>query len=218
MNVHFAGLIPFFDFIVSINGKHLALEYESISIINQNINKNVLLSVFNSRTEKLRDVVLVPSNTWGGAGSAGITVRYCTYNQANEHVWHVLDVHENSPALKAGLEPFTDYIVGTPEVLFTSSDDFHTFIEVNNEQSVPIYVYSTKSDRVRLVDITPNKKWGGNGFLGCDIGYGVLHRVPSLPQNPPTPVTTPTVTTPNIKTSEKPNPFKEEDMDHYGQI
>lgn len=28
------------------------------------------------------------------------------------------------------------------------------------------------------VTLTPNSAWGGEGCLGCDIGYGYLHRIP----------------------------------------
>ena len=31
------------------------------------------------------------------------------------------------------------------------------------------------------VSITPNSDWGGDGSLGCGIGYGYLHRIPSIP-------------------------------------
>lgn len=31
------------------------------------------------------------------------------------------------------------------------------------------------------VSITPNTDWGGDGSLGCGIGYGYLHRIPSKP-------------------------------------
>lgn len=30
----------------------------------------------------------------------------------------------------------------------------------------------------REVTIKPNTKWGGDGSLGCGIGYGYLHRIP----------------------------------------
>jgi len=26
--------------------------------------------------------------------------------------------------------------------------------------------------------LTPNSAWGGEGSLGCGIGYGYLHRIP----------------------------------------
>ena len=43
---------------------------------------------------------------------------------------------------------------------------------------IRLYVYSASSDNVRLVTMTPNDEWGGNGCLGCDVGYGLLHRIP----------------------------------------
>ncbi len=33
-------------------------------------------------------------------------------------------------------------------------------------------------DAVREVLLTPNSAWGGEGSLGCGIGYGYLHRIP----------------------------------------
>lgn len=37
--------------------------------------------------------------------------------------------------------------------------------------------------------LTPNSEWGGEGSLGCGIGYGYLHRIPAkkpkiVPQDP----------------------------------
>ena len=29
------------------------------------------------------------------------------------------------------------------------------------------------------VSLTPNSDWGGEGSLGCGIGYGYLHRLPA---------------------------------------
>ena len=39
------------------------------------------------------------------------------------------------------------------------------------------YVYNTETDHCREVSITPNGAWGGDGSLGCGIGYGYLHRL-----------------------------------------
>jgi GRASP55/65 PDZ-like domain len=36
----------------------------------------------------------------------------------------------------------------------------------------------TEEDACREVTIKPNSKWGGEGSLGCGIGYGYLHRIP----------------------------------------
>ena len=39
------------------------------------------------------------------------------------------------------------------------------------------------------VTITPNGAWGGEGSLGCGIGYGYLHRIPieEIPHQPTVP-------------------------------
>ena len=43
-----------------------------------------------------------------------------------------------------------------------------------------LYVYNTAFDVVREVKITPNQGWGGEGLLGCELGYGVVHRLPRV--------------------------------------
>merc|ERR1712032_601498 len=55
----------------------------------------------------------------------------------------------SSPAEMAGLRQYSDYIIG--------ADSVHC----------------------REVSITPNGAWGGEGSLGCGIGYGYLHRIPT---------------------------------------
>lgn len=48
------------------------------------------------------------------------------------------------------------------------------------------------SDNVREVTLTPNSSWGGDGCLGCDIGYGYLHRIPlSVDRSKPTDLSSP---------------------------
>ena len=39
-------------------------------------------------------------------------------------------------------------------------------------------MYNFDLDTVREVLLTPNSAWGGEGSLGCGIGYGYLHRIP----------------------------------------
>jgi hypothetical protein len=39
-------------------------------------------------------------------------------------------------------------------------------------------VYNHEYDVTRLVTITPRRGWGGEGALGCTLGYGALHRLP----------------------------------------
>ncbi len=121
---------------------------------------------------------MTPSDSWGGSGLAGIfldqlkyskllglSIRFCSFDQATENVWHVLDIYQNSPASAAGLQPRTDYIVGSPEVILNDQEDFFTMIDVYEKKvkPLPLYVYSTNTDSIRLVHISPNKNWGGTG-------------------------------------------------------
>jgi hypothetical protein len=42
-----------------------------------------------------------------------------------------------------------------------------------------LYVYNNEYDVTREVTIHPSREWGGEGALGCVLGYGALHRLPA---------------------------------------
>ncbi len=172
-----AGLVPFFDFIVSV-GNVLLEEEDSklVDALQQNVGRPLTLGVYSSRSETVRFVELVPRNDWGGIGLLGVSIRFNSLKNAEEQVWHVEQVYDNSPAQKAGLVAMTDYIVGTPDVLFSDEEDLYMLLR--QATTVPLYVYSTVSDDIRIVNVSPNGNWGGNGVLGCELGYGLLHRIP----------------------------------------
>uniref|UniRef100_A0A8C2BJY1 Golgi reassembly stacking protein 1b n=1 Tax=Cyprinus carpio TaxID=7962 RepID=A0A8C2BJY1_CYPCA len=173
-----AGLEPFFDFILSIG--HTRLNKESgllKDLLKANVEKPVKLEVYSSKVMRVRELEVVPSNMWGGQGLLGASVRFCSFQGANHNVWHVLDVEVNSPAQLAGLKPYSDYIVGADQVL-QESEDFFSLIEASEGKALKLLVYNTQSDRCREVLITPNGAWGGEGSLGCGVGFGYLHRIP----------------------------------------
>lgn len=64
-------------------------------LLKANAEKAVKLEVYNIKTMKMREVEVIPSNMWGGQGLLGASVRFCSFQGANEHVWHVL-VRQNS--------------------------------------------------------------------------------------------------------------------------
>lgn len=125
----------------------------------------------------LKEVTLVPSKMWGGQGVLGVSIRFCSFDRANENVWHILDVQANSPASLAGLRSNADYIIGSDSHL-TEPEDLFTLIESSENKQLKLYVYNFDLDAVREVLLTPNSAWGGDGALGCGIGYGYLHRIP----------------------------------------
>jgi len=173
-----AGLEAFFDFIVCIGKTRLNQDNDTLKdLLKINVEKEISMTVYSSKTKMVREIFITPSNTWGGQGLLGISIRFCSFEGANENVWHILQVEGNSPAEQAGLRSHTDYIIGADSVLHESEDLF-TLIEAHEGRQLKLYVYNTETDHCREVMITPNGAWGGDGSLGCGIGYGYLHRIP----------------------------------------
>ncbi|KAI5166327.1 Golgi Reassembly-Stacking Protein 1 [Manis pentadactyla] len=216
-----AGLEPHFDFIITIGHSVLSpqnKENDTLkALLKANVEKPVKLQVFSTKTMKVREVEVVPSNMWGGQGLLGASVRFCSFRRASEHVWRVLrtgscmlpgrqlpcppgpvarpgsalsqDVEPSSPDSLAGLRPYTDYVVGSDQIL-QESEDFFSLIESHEGRLLKLMVYSSESDSCWEVTVTPNAAWGGEGSLGCGIGYGYLHRIPTQPpshKKPPRP-------------------------------
>lgn len=173
-----AGLEPFFDFIVSVENQRLDQDNDTLKdALKANVEKPVKLLVYSSKTRCVRDASITPSNLWGGQGLLGVSIRFCSFDGAAENVWHVLDVNPNSPSDIAGLRPHTDYIIGADTVLH-DTEDFFNLIGQHEGKALKLYVYNSETDGCREVTITPNGGWGGEGSIGCGIGYGYLHRIP----------------------------------------
>ncbi|KAI9146115.1 GRASP55/65 PDZ-like domain-containing protein [Paraphysoderma sedebokerense] len=171
---HKAGLEPYFDFIVAVNDQRFPGESTILTdTIKGSINKDVKLTVFNSKNQSYRDVILVPY-FWREPkdGLIGCSIRFCDYNGASEHVWHVVEVLKNSPAESAGLQPNSDYIVGCPDVLLYSQNDFFKLIQERAAQNQPVrmFVYSSTTDSIREILLLPNTNWGGEGLIGAQLG------------------------------------------------
>eukprot|EP00041_Stephanoeca_diplocostata_P016768 m.331467 g.331467 ORF g.331467 m.331467 type:complete len:477 (+) comp20478_c0_seq1:123-1553(+) len=174
-----AGLEGFFDFILAVND--IRLEYDSNTLkveCEKNMDKPVKLTVYSTKNQDVRDVQLTPTQTWGGSGLLGVSIRFASFDGASENVWHILDVAPGSPAEKAQFIPQTDYIIAADSVL-DDRDDLFALIERENGREVHFYVYNAITDTCRDVTVVPNDQWGGDGCLGCGIGYGYLHRIPS---------------------------------------
>lgn len=179
-----AGLEPLFDFIISIGNTRLNQENDMLKdLLKANVEKPVRMEVYSTKTLRIRELEVIPNNMWGGQGLLGASVRFCSFQGANENVWHVLDVEPNSPAALAGLTEHSDFIVGADQVL-QDSEDFFSLIESHEGKPLKLLVYNVEIDKCREVVVTPNGAWGGEGSLGCGIGYGYLHRIPAQHDSP----------------------------------
>ncbi|GAA6011171.1 hypothetical protein JCM10207_005524 [Rhodosporidiobolus poonsookiae] len=185
-----AGLEPFFDFIVGAGGRQIGDEIDALTDVLENSEgRQVPLQVYSTKRKELRDVYVVPSRTWSSEGAPGgqvdgqpsllgLSLRLCNPAHALEQVWHVLEILEGSPAQSAGLVPFGDWIVGYAGGVLRGEGDFYDVVESHVDKPLRLFVYNSDYDVTREAILVPNRSWGGEGLLGCGVGYGLLHRIP----------------------------------------
>jgi len=171
------GLVPYFDVVTHVNGMRLNSNQASLlTMITEGTPTK--LTILNYPQSKSREVTVVPSRGWGGNGLLGLVLRFDCYENADADVIHVLEVYDSSPAQKAGLQPTSDYLLGTAEIAFKGYDHLDYFLEHFDNKPTSMFVFNSQTYRVREAIITPNRKWGGQGSLGCNLGIGLLHRLP----------------------------------------
>lgn len=86
-----AGLEAFFDFIVAIESTRLDQDNDTLKdLLKAGLDKEVKMMVYSSKTQSVREVSIIPSTTWGGQGLLGVSIRFCSFEGANENVWHIL--------------------------------------------------------------------------------------------------------------------------------
>ena len=95
-------------------------------------------------------------------------------------VWHITSILPNSPAAVAGLQFQADYIIGAPNAFLSSEAAISELAEDYIGRELTLYVYNRMGNVTREVKITPNRGWGGEGLLGCELGFGPLHRLPKV--------------------------------------
>ena len=72
----------------------------------------------------------------------------------------------NSPADVAGLLPYGDYVIGSPEGLVRGESGLGELIEDFVDRPLRLIVYNHEYNVTRPVTITPSRGWGGEGALG----------------------------------------------------
>lgn len=108
----------------------------------------------------------------------GATIRLEAYTDAHNNILAVTNVFHGGPSSNAGIESDQDFIIGTREMSFTSLDEFAKYVQVNEGQEIRLFLYSKMTEKVREVALTPNRKWGNKGLLGCDVSFGYLNKIP----------------------------------------
>ncbi|GAA5982783.1 hypothetical protein JCM10908_006786 [Rhodotorula pacifica] len=188
-----AGIEPFFDFVVGAGGQQIGDEIDYLTdVLEQNEGAELPLQIYSTKRKEVREVYVIPSRNWSSAavpgGEAGmvdgqpsllgLSLRVCNPQYALDQVWHVLEILEGSPAQSAGLVPFGDWIIGYAGGVLRGEGDFYDVVEAHVDKPLRLFVYNSDYDVTREAILVPNRSWGGEGLLGCGVGYGLLHRIP----------------------------------------
>ncbi|KAF1920355.1 golgi reassembly stacking protein-like protein [Ampelomyces quisqualis] len=176
-------LEPWFDFIIGINGRTIDNPDPALfaTEVRNCAGQTVSLGVFSGKGQKIREVYIsIPADN----PTLGISLQWSPLTLA-EDVWHILDVAPNSPADVAGLLPYGDYVIGSPEGLVRGESGLGELVEDFLNRPLRLIVYNHEYDVTRPVTITPSRGWGGEGALGCVLGFGALHRIPPSLEEPP---------------------------------
>lgn len=171
-------LDPWFDFIIGINGHNIDNPDPTLfstEISNCSPGSTISLGIYGAKGQAIREIyITVPP----AGASLGLSLQWAPLSTVDE-VWHILDVIPNSPGDVAGLLPYSDYVIGSPEGPVFGDAGLGHLIEGFLERPLRLFVYNQEYDVTRLVTLTPTKTWGGEGALGCVLGYGALHRIPA---------------------------------------
>ncbi|KFZ10811.1 hypothetical protein V502_07919 [Pseudogymnoascus sp. VKM F-4520 (FW-2644)] len=168
---------PWFDFIVGINGR--MIEDSDPNLFAQEVRNcaggTVTLGLWSAKGQRTRTLHIPISPD---SPTLGISLQHAPLSTVAT-IWHILDVPANSPADLAGLLPYSDYILGTPEGILHGEAGLGELVEDHIGRPLRLYVYNNEYDVTREVTIQPSRDWGGEGALGCVLGYGALHRIPA---------------------------------------
>ncbi|KAL8414732.1 hypothetical protein RB594_005808 [Gaeumannomyces avenae] len=193
---------PWFDFVVGINGR--MIDNPDPRLFAQEVRNcaggTVTFGLWSAKGQRARALhIPVPADT----ASLGLTLQW-TPLSAVSNIWHVLDVPANSPADQAGLLPYSDYILGSPDGVLLGEGGLGELVEEHIDRPLSVYVYNHEYDVTRLLSIQPSRDWGGQGALGCVLGYGALHRLPA-PLNEPVEAPGETMFDGGAATADQPN-------------
>lgn len=202
-------LQSYFDYIVGINDDPIPLisnqhgyfypDYNQITqIFNAHCNNTLKLNVWSAKggtfrdeymsvlskdETKLEDVSLSSLSIKDSEHSfqpLGFRVQWCPLI-ASTFTYHILNLNiEQGPAALAGLISDEDYIIGCQDGLLATGGEtlLQDIVRSRANHDLILYVYNKVHDCVRPITV----QIGGEGRLGCNVGSGFLHRIPTAVQ------------------------------------
>lgn len=196
-------LQSFFDYIIGIDDQPLPLsqnqhgylypDFGSITrLLNAACGSSVKLNLWSGkggvyrdeyiRVERKKNVEDVPLDgsrdvVFQEFDALGFAVQWTPLTAAT-YTYHVLELSDpTGPAAQAGFVPQEDYVVGCQEGLLATGGEtlLQDILRSHAGQDLVLYVFNAVSDCIRPVTVHV----GHDGRLGCNMGYGFLHRIPA---------------------------------------
>lgn len=225
-------LQSFFDYIVGINDDPVPMisnqhgyfypDYNRITqILNSSANGTLKLNVWSAKGGTFRDEYIhvlpkdeskleeVSLSSESGRESErafqplGFKVQWSPLIAAT-FTYHILNINSRAgPAAQAGLIPDEDYIIGCQDGLLATGGEtlLQDIVRSRANHELQLYVYNMAHDCVRPITV----HIGGDGRLGCNVGYGFLHRIPTVIKSAPAPEQQPIQAQDNLATDLEPN-------------
>ncbi|CCF59159.1 hypothetical protein KAFR_0G01250 [Kazachstania africana CBS 2517] len=178
-------------------------DYNAIfQILNDSLNSTVKLSIWSAKGGVFRDVYLqVPTKNVNQLEDVSLSTINDNGNQnhtaklfsdlgfkvqwtpliASTFTYHVLQLNiPDGPAQQAGLIADEDYIIGCQDGLLATGGEtlLQDIVRSRANHDLVLYVYNKTCDCVRPITV----RIGPDGRLGCGVGYGFLHRIPTVKQ------------------------------------
>jgi len=183
-----AGLKELEDFIIP-PPEFSHNEYELREYLNQSLEKEIDLKIYNLTKRDFYYVKVTPSLNWKNSDKGCLGAQICFENFLNAqfNLLRVIKVISGSLSEKIGLIPNEDYIVGVKpknDRIFTLNSSegtdpivlFTNVLRSNMKKDIDLYVYnSIKGAKNIKVNVTLKN----NEVFGCDIIYGDGHEFPS---------------------------------------
>ena len=203
---HRCGLLPYFDFILSVDDMPLDAENKHLfpAHIGRKVdNEEVDLKVYNLKVKQSRNVSLALGRSSSGQGEMGCSITWNSVENAEQCVWHVTSVASESAAAQAGILSERHFLLGMeilslveeksrPMMLFSKPSDFRERLEKWSAQRIRLLpkcheksgkilflVYDTITNTISEVCLVLQ-----DISLGIDVGNGYMHSIPVSTQLP----------------------------------
>ena len=110
---HAAGLLPFFDFIIGVDGVAIGEDGPFFKEhLKSHLQQSMVLEVYDTKVKNVRRVPITPNDHWGGQGVLGCSITWENIERAFLCAWRILETEPDSNAEKDGLKPFSDFVIG----------------------------------------------------------------------------------------------------------